>query len=392
VILVKVGLRMLLHMHRGHAAPAPPPPVPAAAAVNPHGPIALPAFPDPGPGQALEAGVAFHEIRLPNGPKPGSGKRLWLYLPPGAPANHALPCVLITGAGSPLVLGMDLGPGDRPEHLPYVRAGFAVLAFELDGGLNGVQNASDAQFFAAARRFLAARAGLANARIALEYVLAKVPQVDPQRVFVAGHSSAGTLALLFAEHEPRLKGCVAFAPPIDLAQRLHQLAPALRQQGLIDLVERYSPKNNEANLACPLFLFHALDDTNTPVRGSLDCVQRLQGMGKDVTLVTVATGGHYQSMIDEGIPRAIAWLQARAGTEPPGVGAAPPQPAAIPAPAPTPPVPTTNNEPGQWGNPPDGRGGFPIPRRGPRIAPPPHFRGPRFAPPRFAPPGMPPHP
>ena len=44
-----------------------------------------------------------------------------------------------------------------------------------------------------------AQAGLVNARNALEFVLARVPEVDPKRIYAAGHSSAGTLALLFAE-------------------------------------------------------------------------------------------------------------------------------------------------------------------------------------------------
>ena len=169
----------------------------------------LPVFPDPGPGREIEPGIMLHEIRLPGGNSPGFGGKLWLYLPSGA---QGVPCVLITGAGSNLLVGMDLADGDRPEHLPYVRAGFAVMAFELDGAVANMQQAGDPQILAGAARFLAARAGLVNANVALEYLLAKVPQVDPQRIYVAGHSSAGTLSLLFAEHEPRLKGCVAFAP------------------------------------------------------------------------------------------------------------------------------------------------------------------------------------
>jgi hypothetical protein len=42
---------------------------------------------------------------------------------------------MIAGAGSSLITRMDPGDGDRPEHLPHVRAGFAALADELDGAL-----------------------------------------------------------------------------------------------------------------------------------------------------------------------------------------------------------------------------------------------------------------
>ncbi len=56
--------------------------------------------------------------------------------------------------------------------------------------------------------FRAADAGLINARNALEYTLAKVPEVNAKQLFSVGHSSAGTLALLFAEHEPRLQAAL----------------------------------------------------------------------------------------------------------------------------------------------------------------------------------------
>ncbi|MDR3636975.1 MAG: prolyl oligopeptidase family serine peptidase, partial [Isosphaeraceae bacterium] len=361
IIAVRIVLRLAFSQIGGkaHRAPEPPPLPPAALAANANadGPIALPAFPDPGPGHPIAPGVDFHEIRLPGGPQPGFGGKLWLYLPSGAQPDKSLPCVLITGAGSNLMVGMDLGDGDRAEHLPYVHAGFAVLAFELDGAVPNMQAATDAQIIAAAHRFLAARAGLVNAHIALEYALAKVPQVNPNRLYVAGHSSAGTLALLFAEHEPRLKGCVAFAPAIDVAQRLNAAIPLLQQNGLSDLVGRYSPKTGEGNLACPLFLFHAQDDSNVPVSSSIAWAQRLQHLGKNVTLETVPRGEHYDSMIQQGIPRAIAWLQ---GQGQPGAGPIAAPPPSGPAPVPIPgPAPTSPPNAGGFPAPPPGAGAFP---------------------------------
>jgi dienelactone hydrolase len=278
------------------------------------GPIRLPRFPDPGPGQEIEPGITLHEIklgppRIPPGSLPGYGGKLWLYLPSGEHPAKSLPCVLITGAGSNLLSGMDLADGDRPEHLPYVRAGFAVLAFELDGSLQNKQNASAQERVQAMFTFLNARAGLVNAHIALEYVLAKVPQVDPQRISAAGHSSAGTLAVLFAENEPRLKACVAFAPALDLEERFGaDTITKFKKAGVADLAVLYSPKNNEDKLKVPLFLFHAQDDSNLPFGVSQTFADELKAKGKPVTLDLVATGDHYDSMINEGIPHAIAWL------------------------------------------------------------------------------------
>jgi predicted Zn finger-like uncharacterized protein len=299
-------------------------PAPAGAAVEP-GPAAAPAarpavalspplFPELGDGVPLERGVRFYEVRLgppdPAPASPGHRGKLWLYLPVGQNDAGSLPCILIAGAGSNLVSGMDLAAGDRPEHLPYVRAGFAVLAYELDGALQDRDGGSDLARGAAA--FLAAQAGLVNARNALDFLASRVPEVDPERIYAVGHSSAATLALLVAENEPRIKGCVAFAPVVDTAQRTPRLAQqrlARFVPGAGDFFTRYNPRQHEDAIHCPVFLFHAEDDSNVPVGESLGCQARLEALGKAVTLETVPTGDHYQGMLAQGIPRAIAWLK-----------------------------------------------------------------------------------
>ncbi len=210
---------------------------------------------------------------------------------------------------------MDLGDGDRPEHLPYVKAGFAVVAYELDGALPNRDQPNEQQLLAAIAAFTSAEAGLVNARVALEFATTRVPAVDPKRIFAAGHSSAATLALLVAENEPRAAACVAFAPAVDLAiqyppqiqQPIAQAYPAAAQ-----LFGRFNPHAGEAKIQCPVFLFHADDDARfaSQVR---DLAERLSAAGKKVTAEHVSQGGHYESMIREGIPRAIKWLQSLPG-------------------------------------------------------------------------------
>lgn len=312
---------------------APTFPAVQAAAGDRNGPIAMPQLPELGPAREIAPGIRFQEAHLPGGSAPGFSGKLWLYLPTGDHGARSLPCVMMAGAGSNLINGMDLGDGDRPEHLPYVHAGFAVLAYELDGARQQ-GNDSEAEIARCAIKFLAARAGLVNAHIAFEFLLAKVPQVDPERIYTAGHSSAGTMAMLFAENEPRLKGCVAYAPAIDLEKRFGPSGvQAVQRIGLGDLLTRYSPKQNESSLHCPLFLFHARDDSNVPAADSEACAQRLEQMGKSVTFVAVPTGDHYQSMLAQGIPRAIAWLEEKAGmpVTSPSAETVPPQQGAPPA-------------------------------------------------------------
>ncbi len=272
--------------------------------------VPLPAFPDRGLNRhTMEAGVTREEVSF--GARdgfyspPGHGGILWIYLPEGQHPPGSLPCVLICGAGSTLVQGMSLGDSDVPEHLPYARAGIAVVAYELDGP--GERGGMETRPY---ETFKQSRAGLVNARNALEYTLAKIPEVNPSRIYSAGHSSAGTMALLFAEHEPRLAGCLAYAPCCDMQRqypgmRLRVHSGAL--PGLADFVVQSSPRTHESRLNCPLFLFYAQDDYGAA--DLPDFADRLKQQGKDVTFVVVPAGGHYDSMIREGVPKGIEWIK-----------------------------------------------------------------------------------
>lgn len=278
--------------------------------VTPIGPaetIAAPiTFPELGPSRLIQPGIQFQEAIVQRGAMP---MRVWYYHPEKATGKLAL--VLVPPAGSTLFAGMGLADGDRPEHYPYVRAGFAVASFEIDGHVPDLEKASDAAVLKGAREFRDARAGLTNIKATLDFLLAKVPNIDANRVYIAGHSSAATLALLAAEHEPRIKACAAYAPATDVESRLAPVIPSLDSTlpGYREFLRFSSPTTNAHQLKCPVFLFHAKDDTNVPVRESIDFAALLKKTNPYVTLVTTASGGHYDSMIREGIPKGIAWFQ-----------------------------------------------------------------------------------
>jgi acetyl esterase/lipase len=294
--------------------------MPGAGAAQNLGPWTMPAFPQAPPAREIEPGIMFSEIHLQRGPsagpaQPGHSGKLWLYLPSGQHAARSLPCILIAGAGSNLITGMDLGDGDRPEHLPHVRAGFAVLAYELDGALPDNSKQNMQALARSSRAFLNAQAGLINARVAIEYATTQVPSIDPKRLYTVGHSSAATIALLVAETEPRIAGCAAFAPAVDVRANI----PEQAQEAIIQLVPgaedfftRFNPREHESKIACPLFLFYA-DDDNRFASQVRELGARLQAAGKQVTVSSVPSGGHYDSMINEGVPRAIEWLKALPG-------------------------------------------------------------------------------
>ena len=217
----------------------------------PRGPWRMPEMPQLGDGTELEPGVRFYEVQLPGNKVPGqaampghSGK-LWLYMPEGEHRPKSLPCILIAGAGTNLMTGMELGDADRPEHLPYVRAGFPVLAYELDGMIPDPKPTDDRAWAPYIRSYLDAEAGLVNVRVAIEFARTRVPAIDPQRFIAAGHSSAATLALLVAENEPQLSACVAYAPVVDI----RQFIPADAQKAVAALVPGPGSSSRSTTLA-----------------------------------------------------------------------------------------------------------------------------------------------
>ncbi len=264
--------------------------------------------------------VVWKEVRLSGGAEePATQGKLWIYLPAGSHEPGSLACVLIGPAGSRMVHGMDLTEGDQAEHYPYAQQGFAVVAFEIDGALPN-EESSDNQFRDPYIEFTGAAAGVVNARAALQYATTELPEVDRDRIFVAGHSSAGTVALLCAKHVKDLAGCAAYAPCSDVEGFLSEFVGDI--EGVLPGVRQYmregSPMNNVQDLHCPVMIFHAVDDQVVGVSESNRYIGRVKQAGGSITLQLAPRGGHYEAMVDEGISKAVAWMNR---VKPPAVSA-----------------------------------------------------------------------
>lgn len=265
----------------------------------------LPALPAP---SALEGELSFYDVKLPGLPE----TRAWIYLPAGCEVGGEAryPLVLIGVAGTNMATGIKIAAGDRPEHLPYARAGAIVVAFDLSGPSSG-EEASEEEYLGAVREFLRAEAGLSNARVALEYALEVLP-VERERIYAVGHSSAATLAIQFAQRERRVKACAAYAPVCALeahftgefGQWLNEAIP-----GFASYPRAYSPLRFAGGLRCPLFLFYAEDEDPSRLPALRTFARAIQGGEQEVLVKTVPEGGHYEPMIQVGVPQAIEWLK-----------------------------------------------------------------------------------
>jgi dienelactone hydrolase len=260
-------------------------------------------FPPIGNPKKVSEGVLVYEIKMKRENKTNN---VWIYLPE-KPKKEKIACVLIAPAGSRLIDGAGLGEGDRPEHIPYIKAGFAVVAYDID---DEPKDDSDESTIEAARAFKSSNAGLINQKIALDYALAKFPIINSEQIFVVGHSSAATHALLVAANEPRIKGVIAYSPATDIEKFIGEGLVVFDDyiSGFQRFISQSSPINNVSKINIPAFIFHAEDDSTVSIKMTEEFVEKLKKNNSDVTFVRAKSGDHYYSMIKQGIPKGIEWL------------------------------------------------------------------------------------
>ncbi len=292
---------------------------PSAASYTPSSTPYQPVFPDLPAATGARTSIQSLSLTI-GGSGPGLPMKVHVYLPAGQHDPSSLPCVFIAPAGTRLFHGSALGDGDSPEHLPYARAGFAVIAYELSGDVREHDGKMTyGELAGPTRQFMAADGGVANAKAAVDFALQKLPEVDPNQLFCAGHSSAAVVAIDVAAADPRIKAVCAYAPACNVESRLGTI-PALDRlaPGFSEFVIRVSPMSHVADIRCPIFLFHADDDSNVPADDNAAFASAAKAAGKAVEYVTVPTGEHYRSMLRNGIPAGIRWLQTQgANPQPP---------------------------------------------------------------------------
>jgi dienelactone hydrolase len=263
-------------------------------------------FPPLGSPKKIADGILRYESTLKRG---NNVSKIWIYVPEKM-KSEKLPCVLIAPAGSRLIDGASLGEGSKAEHLPYVKAGFVVVAYDID---DEPKDESDEATLEAVTAFKNSNAGLINQKNALDYALEKVSIINADKIYVAGHSSAATHALLVAANESRLKGVIAYAPATDIEKFLGENLDIFDEyiNGLKEFLVRSSPINNTEKIKVPVFLFHAKDDSTVSIKMTEDFAEKLKKTNSDVTLIKAEKGDHYFSMINQGIPKGIEWLKTK---------------------------------------------------------------------------------
>lgn len=272
--------------------------------------------PLPAPKKLRTKDLQYYDVTLDR--SLGKSMRLFIYMPPGNPTKK-MPVVFEAPSGTPLLHGADIGTAEgSAELLPFVEEGMITVTYSIDGHMpQGIRPEAEAAFMAAMsvayRSFTDADGGVENGKAAIDFVLAQLPQADPERLYTWGHSSSATLALLLASKDQRIKKCIALAPITDLQPRLGDLLkePSMTRvfPNIADYLKSGSPASYINKLKSPVFLAHAKDDDNEPHANSTAYVNNLKSSGGTIEFLSLPRGGHYQELISSSMPKAIEWLK-----------------------------------------------------------------------------------
>lgn len=239
--------------------------------------------------------------------QPGYTGRQFKTLMPDVPTGTQVPCLFFNPAGATAFNGKSAGMAEVDPMLPYVNAGFAVVIYGTDGGTLKITERTSLKSLAKqAEQYAQAHAGLINARNAIDFVLQEFPQIDPQRLYTIGHSSGGKQALLVAAADPRIAGCVAWAPGCRISDEEAQLLNSLGRlrRGLpVSMLEQSNPMLFAKRINVPLLLVHSASDEVVPSEDVLEFGKLVRG----ADIQAVRSQSHFD-IPDAALSMTQQWL------------------------------------------------------------------------------------
>jgi dipeptidyl aminopeptidase/acylaminoacyl peptidase len=200
------------------------------------------------------------------------------------------------GVRRPVVLflhgGFAFGEDDWEQTEPFRKAGFVVMIPILRGE-NG-QPGHYSMFYNEVNDVLAAAE-----------VLAKRPNVDPNRMYVAGHSVGGTLAMLAAMTSNRFRAAASFSGSPDQVKWSRGQVIPFDPKDQREMQMR-SPLAFARSFKCPTRLYYG-DEEFTFGPSTKKTAQLAKAAGLDVEAVAV-DGDHF-SAVEAAMPQCIQFFQ-----------------------------------------------------------------------------------
>lgn len=237
--------------------------------------------PAPQPWAPVRAPAGAKEIGFTSG---GHSLRAWISEPKAGAAPA--PAVLFLHGG------FAFGGEDWDMAQPFAAAGFVVMTPILRGE-NGSPGAFSL-FYDELDDVLAAAE-----------LLAKLPHVDPKRIYVSGHSIGGVLTMLASQASRRFRGAASLSGAPDPTVFAKQPGIPFDADDPTEWRMR-SPLAFAASFRCPARLFYGVEETFFDAK-TRETATRAKAAGLDVEAVTVE-GDHF-TMVARAIPRAIEFFQ-----------------------------------------------------------------------------------
>lgn len=225
------------------------------------------------------------EVRVQSG---ALALKAWVSPPPTG--GGKLPAVLFLHGG------FAFGPDDWEQAQPFRDAGFVVMTPALRGE-NG-QPGSYTMFYDEVDDVLAAAE-----------TLAALPYVDASRIFVAGHSAGGTLALLAAMASDRFKAAASFSGSPDqvtFIEGQESLAPFDRSDPRE--FQMRSPLAFPRSFKCPVRMYYG-DQERFFDASTRRLAELVAAAGVDAEAISVP-GDHFSS-VEEEIQQSVGFFKQR---------------------------------------------------------------------------------
>jgi dienelactone hydrolase len=251
-------------------------------------------------------------------PRRTYSSRLVVFLPTH-PAKPKLPCIFVAPSATAPLYGQTIDEETMVygNYINYAKAGYAVIAHDVDGYIDEVGRIGDppsAMVIDSLKAFKASDAGVLNAKLAIDYAVARIPQIDPNAMYTAGTGSGGTIALMVAATDPRIKAAIAYSPITNLPGKHAALVETISKAvpGYKEFIDRSSPHNQIDKMKKPLFIFHNDRSTETSLAETTSFVESVQKNNPLVSFThaqdNMSTGDYLSST---GIKQAIEWLNSQ---------------------------------------------------------------------------------
>ncbi len=201
--------------------------------------------------------------------------------------RHAMPGVLFLHGGN------AMGIGHWQLMKPYTDAGFVVLMPSVRGENGQMGNFSG--FYDEVSDVLAAADRLAH-----------LPGVDPNRLFVAGHSVGGTLTMLAAMSTHKFRAAAPMSGNPDAFRFFNRYPQDIR----FDDTNKHEFEVRSAlcyaqSFKCPVRVTHATEEDHFNDRASL-LASRARGAG--IRIETGTAAGNHNSALPEQIAQSIPFF------------------------------------------------------------------------------------